>query len=481
MKRLLIYLILLGVLFGACFGTFYYLRASGYFAALADHVRNTVHQAIRDAGLAAERTSSPDGGGTPPVQPGTTPQQPGTTPQQPPHSGPGYDEDGRLTDPDEALYALLYEAAIAFAEEVDISHLGYTTDTLSDEVSRFFFTNPELFYVDNGYSVYTTGEGGPVQKIKLRYLTTPAVAQVQLQFYNNVLDEVVAGIPAGASDFDKVLYLHDYLVQNYAYDYEGLAEEQATGQSVAIRDVYTFFSGKVGVCQAYMLAMIALCEEAGIPCLPVTSDAMSHAWNLVKVDGEWYHVDVTWDDAGGAQSAVYPSYVSYEYFLLSGEALYTGGRTAQWLASERSDSNKYDTAIWHQTTTRMQKYDNEYLCVVYDAVQKTPKIYKGAPEQMTVAATLNAKWKSGAMSHYQQAWASIVVWEDTVLLNTADGFLYYDVQTNTLTEAADLSASLGNKQIFGVCDVAANGTVTYVAAVDYKGSFETRTWQIPTT
>ncbi len=473
MKRLLIFLILLGVLLGACYGTYYYLRATGYLTALADRVRSLVHEAIRDAGLAADRTPAPDEGA------GTPPAQPDASPQQPPHSGPGYDEEGRLTDPDEALYALLYDAATAFTEEVDIAHLGYTTVTLESEISRFFFTNPELFYVDNAYSVYTAGEGGPVQKVKLRYLTTPAQAQAQLAFYNSVLDEVVAGIPTGATEFDKVLYLHDYLVQNYAYDYEGLAEEQATGESVAVRDAYTFFSGKVGVCQAYMLAMIALCEEAGISCLPVTSDAMSHAWNLVKVDGEWYHVDVTWDDAGGAQSAVYPSYVSYEYFLLSGEALYTGGRTAQWLASERSDSDKYDTAIWHKTTTCMQKYGTEYLCVVYDTVQKAPKIYKGSPEQMAAVQTLDAKWYSGPQTYYQQAWASIVVWEDLMLVNTASGFLYYNAQTNVLTEATDLSASLGGKQIFGVCDVAVDGTLTYVAAVDYKGAFEERTWQIP--
>ena len=476
MKRLLLFLILLGILLGACYGTYYYLRATGYLTALADHVRNLVHEAIREAGLAADGAPVPDDpSGTPPVQPGT----PDANPQKPPHSGPGYDEEGRLTDPDEALYTLLYDAAISFTEEVDISHLGYTTATLEGEVSRFFFTNPELFYVDNGYSVYTAGEGGVVQRIRLRYLTTPTVAQSQLAFYHNVLDEVVSGIPAGATEFDKVLYLHDYLVQNYAYDYAGLATEQATGESVAVRDVYTFFSGKVGVCQAYMLAMIALCEEAGISCLPVTSDAMSHAWNLVRVDGEWYHVDVTWDDAGGAQSAVYPSYVSYEYFLLSGEALYEGGRTAQWLASERSDSEKYDTAIWHKTTTRMQKYGADYLCVVYDTVQKAPKIYKGAPEQMSAVQTLDARWYISPSAYYQQAWASIVVWEDTVLLNTAKGFLYYNVQSNVLSEAVDLSASLGGKQIFGVCGVAADGAVTYVAATAYSGAFETHTWQIP--
>ena len=471
MKKLLGFLLSLCLLFGACFGVYYYMSSTGYMGALAQEFRTLFSNALKVPVPQAPIPESP----TPEQQPG---DEQGGESQTPPQTGPGYDEEGRLVDPDEALDALLYAAATEFEEEVDISHLDYTSDTLEGEVSRFFFTHPDLFYVDNGYSILTNSQS-KVQKIKLRYLTTPAVAQTRLTFYNNVLDEVVAGIPAGATDFDKALYLHDYLVQNYAYDYEGLAEEQASGESVAVRDAYTFFYGKVGVCQAYMLAMIALCKEAGLECLPVTSDAMQHAWNLVKLDGKWYHVDVTWDDAGGEESAVYPSYVSYKYFLLSGEALYNSGRTALWLSGESASSTTYDSALWHGASTPMCKNGEDYFCVVYDTAANAPKIYRGSPTEMTATQTMDAKWYSGPMTYYKNAWASIVVWEDVMLVSTAKGFLYYDVATDTLTEAVDLAVSLGGKQIFGVCEISDGGLVTFVAAADYHGVFEERTWQIP--
>ena len=467
------FLLVVCIMLGACYGTYRYLTSTGYVAALAQSFR----ELFRDALNAAQNPELPPATPTPaPVQPGEEPQTPPQTP-----SGPGYDEEGTLVDPDEALYALLYNAAQSFTEEVDIAHLGYTSATLEPEVARFFFTHPDLFYVDNGYSVYTSGESSTIKKIRLRYLTTQDVAQTQLAYYNGVLDEVVGGIPAGATDFETVLYLHDYLVQNYAYDYEGLALEQATGESLAVRDAYNFFYGKKGVCQAYMLAMIALCEEAGISCLPVTSDAMAHAWNLVELDGEWYHVDVTWDDAGGEQSAVYPSYVSYQYFLLSGEALYHTGRTAQWLTSETANASTYDAALWRAATTPLCKNGEDYFCVVYDAVSGAPTIFRGTPVAMTAVQTIDAKWFSGPSTYYRQSWASIVAWEDVMLISTATGFLYYDRETNALSTAAELGTVLDGKQIFGVCGVSADGTLTYVAAVDYKGSFTELTWKIPTT
>lgn len=483
MKKILIFLLAVAILIGACWAALRLLDHFNFWDVLAQKVTSFLEQTVQSPPAQGDGDTPTPETGNPPAQQPQTPQTPGVTPpvqpQTPPQTGPGYDEDGCLVDADVALHALLYDAAIHFTEEVDIAHLDYTEATLKDEVARFFFTNPDLFYVDNKYSIYTLPGQENVRKIKLRYLTTIAEAQARLEFYNSVLDAVVAGIPVGATDFDKVLYLHDYLVQNYAYDYEGLAEEQATGESVAVRDAYSFFYGKVGVCQAYMLAMIALCEEAGIPALPVTSDEISHAWNLIKLDGKWYHVDVTWDDAGGEKSPVYPSFVSYKYFLLSGEALYNSGRIARWQTTEKASSSIYDTAPWHMATTPMCKNGEEYFCVLYDKAGNTPRIYRGTPVQMIAVQTLDAKWYSGPSTYYQNAWSSVVLFEDVMLLNTAKGFLYYDVDSNTLSEAVNLSASLGGMQIFGVCDVAADGTLTFVAAADYSGTFEKRTWQIP--
>ena len=60
-----------------------------------------------------------------------------------------------------------------------------------------------------------------------------------------------------------------------------------------------------GVCESYADAYAMLLDEVGIPNMLVTFGC-EHIWNLVELDGEWYHVDCTWNDpVGGEEQHVY--------------------------------------------------------------------------------------------------------------------------------------------------------------------------------
>lgn len=117
-------------------------------------------------------------------------------------------------------------------------------------------------------------------------------------------NRVAAVLRPGMSDFEKLLALHDDLVQNSRYEADGGS------------DVYDILHGGTGCCEAYSSALCVLCELAGIPARVVTGSADGpHAWNLVQLGGTWYHVDATWDDpimAGGTRHEI-----SHAYFCLS--------------------------------------------------------------------------------------------------------------------------------------------------------------------
>ena len=111
----------------------------------------------------------------------------------------------------------------------------------------------------------------------------------------------------GDSEFDTVLNVHDYLLENFEYD--PLKEK---GNHT---DIEGFRDG-VMVCTGYSLAAYAILNEAGVATRVVTgyggpgeSDDNNHMWNLVRVDGNWYNMDATWDD--GQRKKV------YKYFLKS--------------------------------------------------------------------------------------------------------------------------------------------------------------------
>lgn len=104
-------------------------------------------------------------------------------------------------------------------------------------------------------------------------------------------------------DFEKALYIHDYIVLHCEYDLE-LADYMDNNGGIIIgselyNERYTAYSVLVngtGVCDSYATAYRALMNAAGVECVYLSSTSMNHAWNEVKLDGEWYHVDCTWDD-----------------------------------------------------------------------------------------------------------------------------------------------------------------------------------------
>ena len=105
----------------------------------------------------------------------------------------------------------------------------------------------------------------------------------------------------GMSDFDKLLAVHDYLVQHGRY------EADAGG------NVGDLLESGCGSCEAYSAAMCVMLEVAGIPARFVTGDADGpHAWNMVKLGETWYHVDTTWDDPVLGNSGT--QVVSHSYF-----------------------------------------------------------------------------------------------------------------------------------------------------------------------
>lgn len=91
----------------------------------------------------------------------------------------------------------------------------------------------------------------------------------------------------GQSDYEKVVALHDWMTENNAYD--------RTYTYFAAEDIFLY---RTGVCQAYMEAYSCLLKAVGIEVKEITGTAggEAHGWNLVRLDGEWYHVDCTWDD-----------------------------------------------------------------------------------------------------------------------------------------------------------------------------------------
>ena len=158
------------------------------------------------------------------------------------------------------------------------------------------------------------------REINYEYTKFAATINVKQTYLTNlqqeqVVDAKIASLVAGLdvatmSDFQKVKFVNDYIVKNTQY-----SEETATSAHSA----YTLVQEGKAVCQGYALFATKLLRALGVEAMYVTGEVYSggHAWNLVKVDGDWFHLDTTWNDPVPDRG----SGVRYNYFLVSDQVL----------------------------------------------------------------------------------------------------------------------------------------------------------------
>lgn len=122
------------------------------------------------------------------------------------------------------------------------------------------------------------------------YMRVSTNIQVSDKAYPSVGDIVNAAVKkcskeTDGSDYEKALWLHDWLLQQLDYDH---SLKWSSAESALTR--------KLGTCQAYESAYSKLLTAAGITNSETRDTYDGHTWNAMKLDGKWYQVDCTWDD-----------------------------------------------------------------------------------------------------------------------------------------------------------------------------------------
>lgn len=123
---------------------------------------------------------------------------------------------------------------------------------------------------------------------------------------NEVIDESM-------SDYDKILTLHDYIINLSRYDSLCLEDETTCDND---HTAYGILFDNNGVCEGYAHTMDIFLRILGIPSFRLNSTI--HQWNVVYVEGSWLHLDLTWDDP---VSDAGNDILSHDYFLITTETL----------------------------------------------------------------------------------------------------------------------------------------------------------------
>jgi transglutaminase/protease-like cytokinesis protein 3 len=110
---------------------------------------------------------------------------------------------------------------------------------------------------------------------------------------NTKVDEIInENIKDTMSARDKIKTIHDYIINNT--DYDTLKTDNANDTTYKSNTAYGVLFENYGICSGYSDAMALFLNKLNFINYKISND--QHIWNLVYLDGEWLHLDLTWDD-----------------------------------------------------------------------------------------------------------------------------------------------------------------------------------------
>ena len=245
-------------------------------------------------------------------------------------------------------------------ESLDVRGFGITTANAGEIISNLVNTNPQIFYIEKwGWSYYSSGE---VVELRFTYDDSVENIRTKQKKVDQAVEEALESVDTSSMTEEEIaLAFHDYLAANIAYDYDNL--QNSTLPEYAY-DIYGAFVEKKAVCQGYALAYMYLLQKENISCGIASSQAANHAWNVIEIDGNWYHADATWDDP------VYDNLgrVMHNYFLISTDTLLSDEAKKSDYITETPITESYQEAtdksledeFWTNSETVIHYYDENW-------------------------------------------------------------------------------------------------------------------------
>ncbi len=217
----------------------------------------------------------------------------------------------QLSEDDKQIYKEILSGLNSNTAEIYLH--GDDADRANQILQYVMRDHPEIFW-SNG-SATTTSYSGlhsyTVMKANYQY-DANARSSMQAQI-DQAVAECLNGISQDASDYDKILYVYEYIIHSVEYNLDASDNQ----------NIYSVFVGKESVCAGYSKATQYLLQKLGVFCTYVIGtagdDNQAHAWNLVSCNGEYYYVDTTWGDptflAEEGEEVAAEEKIAYDYML----------------------------------------------------------------------------------------------------------------------------------------------------------------------
>ena len=223
-----------------------------------------------------------------------------------------------LSEEGKQVYDQMLAAILDYQEKVNLATMD--TELMKDAYQALNCDYGGLFWTD-GYvfTTYMLGEEPISLEFSPTYIMEKSEKDAIQGQVDAVVDEWLGGISIQDSDYEKAKYVFATLIERVDY-VEGSKDNQ---------NILSVFLHGETVCHGYACATQYLLRQLGIPSLIITGTAnnQAHAWNIVELDGKYYHMDTTWGNSTYLNTEQQEAkYVNYNFLCMTDEEI---GRTHQ--------------------------------------------------------------------------------------------------------------------------------------------------------
>ncbi|MDO5291243.1 MAG: transglutaminase domain-containing protein [bacterium] len=217
-------------------------------------------------------------------------------------------------DNDEKFIEQLREGMLKREKTIELSYKGDADkvhEFVGDAINKVFEIDDDSTTSDYDYLRYCyLGTEIKIKGFLDTYSVTYTFEYNETKEQTEIVDKNIASALKvldieDKTDYEKIKAIHNYIIKNTSYDVR-----------VEKNSAYDNLINRSSVCQGYALLTYKMMKEAGIDCRIITGQGkgVSHAWNIVKLDGNWYNIDCTWDDPVSSDKK---EHLEYTYFLKS--------------------------------------------------------------------------------------------------------------------------------------------------------------------
>lgn len=344
---------------------------------------------------------------------------------------------------------ILYQGFKDMKSSIDLSALEIKEADGIELYRQVINSNPDLFYVTNSITVWTFTDG-TVSHFEPDYIGTKTQVEGMVTEFEQAVNKALAGIKEEMTDLDKALYLHDYIIKRNAYDFANFNANTvpSTGHSA-----YGCLVLNTSVCDGYSLAYSYLLQKAGIESRLITGPG--HAWNAIKLNGNYYHVDLTFNDPDINGWGDRYDYVGHSYFLLTDDELKSDGNIShsKWEQSISATDTTYTNAAFKNVKVQYGYYDDNwyYLDKTENVIRQTKNPAEIGNKFYNLSDLSWPEFGVANGGYWPGYWGSVDVSENNgkVYFNTKDTIKSIDLTKENATPETVCTVDVTTGYIYG--------------------------------